>query len=100
MHVLLEKTQYYTIRVEFQVGASPHTYLLIWKLNALTLTKSTLHYGQENYFVELPDLKTESELWDLIKSYQIHSYSKICKQYQNQFCRFHFDNFLKVKLSA
>ena len=55
---------------------------------------------KKTIFVELPDPKTESVLWDLIKSYQIHSYSKICKQYQNQFCRFHFDNVLKVKLSA
>ena len=50
MHVLLGKTQYYAIRIEFQVRASPRTHLLIWILNALILAKSTLHYGKENYF--------------------------------------------------
>ena len=35
----LGKTQYYTIRVEFQVRGSPHIHSFVWVLNAAKLTK-------------------------------------------------------------
>ena len=35
----LGKTQYYAIRVEFQVRGSPHIHSFIWILNAPKLTK-------------------------------------------------------------
>ena len=38
----LGKTQYYVIRVEFQVRGSPHIHSCIWILNAPKLTKVTL----------------------------------------------------------
>ena len=38
----LQKTQYYAIRVEFQVRGSPHIHYFIWILNAPKLTKVTI----------------------------------------------------------
>ena len=38
----LGKTQYYAIRVEFQVRGSPHIHSFIWILNAPKLTKLIL----------------------------------------------------------
>ena len=37
--IALGKTQYYAIRVEFQVRGSPHIHSFIWILNAPKLTK-------------------------------------------------------------
>ena len=39
---LLEKTQYYPIRVELQVKGSPHIHSFIWILNAPKLAKGNI----------------------------------------------------------
>ena len=38
----LGKTKYYAIRVEFQVGGSPHVHLFLWILIAPVLNKNNL----------------------------------------------------------
>ena len=72
----LGKTNYYPICVKCQVRGSPHIHSFIWVLNAPKLTKSTkLKYAAwiDNIIcVDPADPKTESELWDLIKTHQIH----------------------------
>ena len=93
----LGKTKYYAIRVEFQVRGSPHIHSFIWILNAPKLDNSTkLEYSTwiENIVrADLPDPNTESELYELVKTYQIHRHSKTCRKYRNQNCRFHFGKF-------
>ena len=39
---------------------------------------------------DLPDLSSESDLHELVKTYQINRHSKTCRKYRNEKCRFHF----------
>ena len=41
----------------------------------------------------LPDPKVDSTFYELVKTYQIHRHSKICRRYKNDNCRFHFGRF-------
>ena len=41
----------------------------------------------------LPDPSNEPDLHELVKTYQIHRYSKTCRKYRNEKCTLHFGNF-------
>ena len=46
---------------------------------------------------DLPDLKQELKLFDLVKIFQIHYYIKTCQKYKNGNCRFHYGSFFTDK---
>ena len=48
----------------------------------------------------LPDRDTDTELYELIKKYQTHSYSKTCRTYENIACRLNFSQFVTDSTSA
>ena len=93
----LGKVTYYAIRVEFQVRGSPHIHSFLWVLNAPILTCDNI--DEYIAFVDavikayVPDINENSELFDLVTTYQIHSHSKSCRKYRNQTCRYHFGRF-------
>ena len=72
----LGKTQYYAIRVEFQVRGSPHIHSFIWILNAPKLTKVNIDdyrkWVDSVKRFDLPDPNNEPALFELVKTYQIH----------------------------
>ena len=41
----------------------------------------------------VPDINENSELFDLVTTYQIHSHSKLYRKYKNQNCRYRFGRF-------
>ena len=41
----------------------------------------------------MPNAQLTSELYDLVKTYQIHHHSKTCRKYKNEKCRFHFGRY-------
>ena len=97
----LGKTQYYAIRVEFQVRGSPHIHSFIWILNAPKLTKVDIDdyrkWVDSVIRSDLPDPNNVPALFELGKTYQIHSYSKTCRKYINEKCRFRFGKFFTNK---
>ena len=44
----------------------------------------------DNIHADLPDPNEEPELGNLISTYQIHRYSKTCRKYKREKCRFYF----------
>ena len=74
--IALGKTQYYAIRVEFQVRGSPHIHSFIWILNAPKLTKVNIDdyrkWVDSVKRFDLPDPNNEPTLFELVKTYQIH----------------------------
>ena len=42
---------------------------------------------------QLPDRENEPELYELVKTYQIHYHSKSCRKYKNIDCRYSFGRF-------
>ena len=92
----LGKTQYYAIRVEFQVRGSPHVHAFLWTKNVPALTdedkESYIRHVDQNVSAVLPD-KNENEIFELVKTYQIHRHSKTCRKYRNTRCRFNFGKY-------
>ena len=41
----------------------------------------------------LPDRNENQEFHELVKLYQLHRHSKVCKKYKNEVCRFKFRKF-------
>ena len=97
----LGKTQYYVIRVEFQVRGSSHIHSFIWILNAPKLTKVNIDdyrkWVDSVIRSDLPDPNNEPALFELVKTYQIHRHSKTCRKYRNEKCIFHFGKFFTNK---
>ena len=93
----LGKTNYYAIRVEFQVKGSPHIHSFIWILNVQKLTLGNIQeyisWVDGIISAYLPDVQLTPELSDLVKTYQIHCHSKNCRKYKNEKCRFHFGGY-------
>ena len=91
------KIVYYALRIEFQMGGSPHLHALIWTSDCLELS----HESKDDYiqFVDhhvqayLPDIETDPGLYELVETYQKHSHSKTCRKYKNIACRFNFGQF-------
>ena len=92
----LGKTEYYAIRLEFQVSGSPLINSFIWFLNALKLTLENIQkctsWVDGIITAYFPNAQLTPELYDLVKSYQIHHHSKTCK-YKNEKCCFHFGRY-------
>ena len=63
-------------------------------IDAPILTKDTknkyLTYIEHIVKAQLPDRENEQELYELVKTYQIHSHSKSCHKYKNIDCRYSF----------
>ena len=93
----LGKNKYYAIRAEFQVRGSPHIHSFILILNAPKLNKES----KEEYIqlvdsiirADMPDPVKEKQLFELVKTFQLHRYSRTCRKYRNEKCRFHFGRF-------
>ena len=93
----LGKVKYHAIRVEFQFRNSPHLHSFLWVIDAPVLTKDTkneyLTYIDHIIKAQLPDRENDPELYELVKTYQIHSHSKSCRKYENIDCRYSFGRF-------
>ena len=93
----LGKVNYYAIRVEFQVRGSPHIHSFLWVLGAPKLTKETkdeyIRYVDQVIKANLPDPEHDVDLFNLVRTYQIHSHSRSCRKYKNVECRYNFGKF-------
>ena len=91
------KVMYYALRIEFQMRGSPHLHALILKTDCLKLIYETenayLEFIDEHVHANLPNETNESELCQLVKTYQRHNHSKTCRKYKNVPCRFNFGQF-------
>ena len=90
----LGKTKY-ALRVEFQERGSPHVHAFIWILNAPKIGNETeyLAFIEKSISANLPHPVEQPELFELVKSYQIHSHSRSCWQYKKNKCRFSYGRF-------
>ena len=52
-----------------------------------------LQYIDHILKAQLPDIENEPELYQLVKTYQIHSHSNSCRRYKNVDCRYSFGLF-------
>ena len=104
LHGPLGKTSYYAVRVEFQVRVSLHIHSFIWILNAPKLSKETkngyIQWVDSIIRTNIPNSISQEELLELMKPFQVHRYSKTCRKYRNQKCRFNFEKFFADRTIA
>ena len=93
----LGKVTYQVIRVEFQVRGSPHIHSFLWVIDAPVLTKETkneyIQFVDQVIKAALPNLAENPELYNLVKTFQVHSHSKSCRKYKNVNCRYSFGKY-------
>ena len=91
------KIVHYALRIEFQMRGSPHLHALIWTSDCPKLTHETkqdyIDFIDAHVQAYLPDNQTDSELYELVGTYQKHNHSKTCRKYRNVPCRFNFGAF-------
>ena len=91
----LGKVIHYAIRVEFQVRGSPHIHSLIWVENAPKLSSENIteytNFVDNSVKCELPE--NNSNLYNLVKTYQTHYHSRSCRKYKNIDCRYSFGKY-------
>ena len=87
-------TNYHAIRVEFQMRGSPHIHSFLWIKGAPKLTAATkdeyITFIDKIVKAELPNPETEAELFNLVRTYQVHSHCRSCRKYKNVECRYDF----------
>ena len=97
----LGKTQYYAIRVEFQVRGSPHIHSFILILDAPKLTNVNIDdyrkWVESGIRSDLPERNNEPALFKLVKPYHIHHHSKNCHKYRDKKCRLRVGKFFTKK---
>ena len=83
----LGKTRYYAIRVEFQVRGSPDIHSFIWILNGPKLSKETkdeyIQWVDSIIRTDIANSVSEKELFEFVKTFQVHRHSKKCRKYRN-----------------
>ena len=94
--------KHYAIRVEFQVRGSPHIHYLIWvkdmpKLETMN-TRDFVNFVDQTVKCDRPDKGENPELFDLVRTYQIHSHSRSCRKYKNIDCRHSFGKYFTNRI--
>ena len=94
----LGKTNYYAIGIEFQERGSPHVHSFIWILNPPNIQDEAAYISFiEKTNAQLPDPQNDSEHFELVKTYEVHSHSKTCWKYNKNECRFSYGRFFTEK---
>ena len=99
----LGKTKYYAICIEFQERGSPHVHSFIWILNVPNIQNEAAYHEAAIKFIEqtvnaqVPDPLNDPELFEFVKTYQVHAHSKTCWKYNKNECRFSYGQFFTEK---
>jgi len=91
------KITYYALRIEFQMRGSPHLHSLIWTSDCPKLSRENkddfIDFINSHVQAFLPEKTLDSQLHELVNTYQKHCHSKTCQKYKNVQCRFNFGQY-------
>ena len=96
----LGKTKYYALRIEFQERGSPHVHSFLWIFDAPKIDNEEeyIRFVKKTISARLPDSEAEPELFDLVKTYQIHCHSRTCWKKAKNKCRFSYGRFFSDRI--
>ena len=96
---LLGKTKYYAIHIEFQERGSSHVHSFVRILNAPNIEDEAAYisFFKKTINAQLPDPQNDSELFELVKTYQDHSHSRTCWKHNKNECCFSYGQFFTEK---
>ena len=86
------KTKYYAICIEFQERGSPHVHSFIWILDPTNVQDEAVYISfiEKTINAQLPASQNDSELFELVKTYQVYANSRTCWKYNKHECRFSY----------
>ena len=95
----LRKTKYDAIHIEFQERGSPYVHSFIWILNAPNIQNETAYIGfiEKTIKAQLPNHLKDPELFELVKTYQVHAHSRTCWKYNKNKCHFSYGGYFTEK---
>ena len=95
----LGKTKYYAIRIKFQERGSLHVHSFIKIFNALNIENGAAYIEliEKTINAQLPDHLNDPELFEFVKTYQVHTDSTTCWKYNKNECRFSYGRFFTEK---
>ena len=93
------KAKYYAIRTEFQERGSPHIHPFIWIFNATNIQNEDAHieFIEKTIHSHLRDHLNNPELFELVKTSQVHAESKTCWKYNKNECQFSYGRYFTDK---
>ena len=86
----LGKTKYYAIHIEFQERGSSPVYSFIWIFNAPNIKNEAVYteFIEKTTNGQLPKHMSDQELFELVKTYQVHVHSRSSWKYNKNDCCF------------
>ena len=95
----LGKTKYYANHIEFQGRGSSHVHSFVWILNPPNIQDEAAYisFVKKTINAQQPDPQNDSEFFELVKTYQVHSHSRTCFKHKKNECRFSYGQFFTEK---
>ena len=96
---LLGKTKYYAIRIEFQERGSPHVHSFITIFNASNIENEAAYIEliEKTINAQLSGHLSNPELFELVRTYQVHTHSRTCWKYNKNEYRFSYGRYFTEK---
>ena len=94
------ETKYYAIAIEFQERVSPHAHSFIWIFNAPNIENQAayIEFIEKTINAQLPNHLNDPELFEVVKTYQVHAHSRTCWKYSKNECRFSYGRYFTEKI--
>ena len=82
----------YAIHFEFQDKSSPHVHSFIWIFNAPNTENEAAYkeFIEKRVNAQLPNHLNDPELFELVKTYQVHAHPETCWKYNKNECHFSY----------
>ena len=85
----------YAIHIQFQEGGSPHVHSFIWIFHVPNIQNEAdyIDFIEKTINAQLPNHLNDPELFELVKTYQIHAHSRTCWKYSENECHFSYGRY-------
>ena len=89
----------YAIRIEFQERGSPHVHLFISIFNGSNIEYEVAYIEliEKTINAQLPNHLHNPEIFELVKTFEIHTHSRTCWNYNKNKCRFSYGRYFIEK---
>ena len=82
--------------LNFKKG-SPHVHSFTWIFNAPNI-ESRFGFNEKTINPQLPNYLNNPEIFELVKTYQVHAHSRTCWKYNKDECRFFYGRYFTEKI--